>query len=87
MQLHQVPGAPVYYVIGRFGIPDAGNEGFTSNAGFVVTQAVDSFTFFEEAYEDADWSAYRDLPAFEDTNRGNAYMIYLEMEAALFDID
>jgi len=38
MELHQVPDAPVYYVIGRSGVPGADNEGFTSNAGFVVTE-------------------------------------------------
>jgi glyoxylase-like metal-dependent hydrolase (beta-lactamase superfamily II) len=38
-ELHQVPGAPVYYVIGRSGVPDTENEGHTSNAGFVVTEA------------------------------------------------
>lgn len=37
MQLHKVPGAPVYYLIGRSGVPGADNEGHTSNAGFVVT--------------------------------------------------
>jgi glyoxylase-like metal-dependent hydrolase (beta-lactamase superfamily II) len=37
MPLHKVPGAPVYYVIGMSGVPSAENEGFTSNAGFVVT--------------------------------------------------
>ena len=31
--------APVYYVIGRSGVPGADNEGHTSNAGFVVTDA------------------------------------------------
>jgi glyoxylase-like metal-dependent hydrolase (beta-lactamase superfamily II) len=36
-ELHQVPDAPIYYVIGRSGVPDAENEGHTSNAGFVVT--------------------------------------------------
>jgi glyoxylase-like metal-dependent hydrolase (beta-lactamase superfamily II) len=35
--LHQVPGAPVYYIIGKSGVPGADNEGHTSNAGFVVT--------------------------------------------------
>jgi glyoxylase-like metal-dependent hydrolase (beta-lactamase superfamily II) len=35
--LHKLPAAPVYYVIGRSGVPDAENEGHTSNAGFVVT--------------------------------------------------
>lgn len=37
--LHKVPDAPVYYVIGRSGVPDSTNEGHTSNAGFVVTDA------------------------------------------------
>ena len=35
--LHKVPGSEIYYVIGQSGVPDATNEGFTSNAGFVVT--------------------------------------------------
>lgn len=34
----QVPGAPVYYVIGQSGVPGADNQGLTSNAGFVVTR-------------------------------------------------
>ncbi|MGB5475039.1 MAG: MBL fold metallo-hydrolase, partial [Gammaproteobacteria bacterium] len=37
--LHKVPNAPVYYVIGHSGVPGADNEGHTSNAGFVVTDA------------------------------------------------
>ena len=36
-ELHQVPGAPVYYIVGRAGVPGTENEGHTSNAGFVVT--------------------------------------------------
>lgn len=36
-KLHQVPGAPAYYVIGKSGVPDSVNQGHTSNAGFVVT--------------------------------------------------
>ena len=36
-ELQQIPGAPVYYLVGRSGVPDADNEGHTSNAGFVVT--------------------------------------------------
>jgi len=36
-ELHQIPGVPVYYVIGLSGVPDSVNEGHTSNAGFVVT--------------------------------------------------
>ena len=35
--VQQVPGMPVYYVLGHPGVPDSRNEGHTSNAGFVVT--------------------------------------------------
>ena len=38
MTLHKVPDAPVYYVLGRAGVPGANNEGMTSNAGFVITE-------------------------------------------------
>jgi glyoxylase-like metal-dependent hydrolase (beta-lactamase superfamily II) len=35
----QVPGAPVYYTVGKPGVPSLANEGHTSNAGYVVTFA------------------------------------------------
>jgi glyoxylase-like metal-dependent hydrolase (beta-lactamase superfamily II) len=35
--VRQVPDSNVYYVIGQSGVPSGANEGFTSNAGFVVT--------------------------------------------------
>ena len=38
MELHKVKDAPVYYIIGKSGVPGAANEGLTSNAGFVVTE-------------------------------------------------
>jgi len=38
-ELLQVPGVPVYYIEGLSGVPDSVNEGHTSNAGFVVTEA------------------------------------------------
>jgi glyoxylase-like metal-dependent hydrolase (beta-lactamase superfamily II) len=37
MKLHDA-GNGVYYVIGRTGVPDSDNQGFMSNAGFVVTE-------------------------------------------------
>ena len=46
--------------------------------------AVEDFVPFDEAYSSVDWSAYADMPAFEASNRGNAYRIYLEMEAEQF---
>jgi glyoxylase-like metal-dependent hydrolase (beta-lactamase superfamily II) len=49
-----------------------------------MRKAVADFVPFDEAYEATDWSAYEDMPAFGASNRGNAYRIYLEMEAASF---
>lgn len=47
--------------------------------------AVDEFTPFDEAYAEADWSKFKDLPAFEAGNRINAYQVYLSMEAELLE--
>jgi glyoxylase-like metal-dependent hydrolase (beta-lactamase superfamily II) len=35
---------------------------------------------FEQAYEQTDWSKYRDMPAFDEANRINAYNQYLRLE-------
>jgi glyoxylase-like metal-dependent hydrolase (beta-lactamase superfamily II) len=50
-----------------------------------MQQAVADFVPFEEAYESTDWSEYADMPAFDASNRGNAYRIYLELEAESFE--
>jgi glyoxylase-like metal-dependent hydrolase (beta-lactamase superfamily II) len=52
-----------------------------------MTTAVQSWTDFDVAYEQADWSKYRDIPAFTSNNRGNAYRIYLELEQSQFKAD
>ncbi len=39
---------------------------------------------FDDAYDRTDWSRYKDVPAFETNNRGNAYRIFLEMERSQF---
>lgn len=46
--------------------------------------AAQNFVPFEEAYEQTDWSQYETMPAFDASNRGNAYRIYLEMEEEQF---
>ncbi len=48
-------------------------------------EAARNFVPFDEAYRNTDWSKYEDMPAFDASNRGNAYRIYLEMEAASFN--
>ncbi len=81
----------------RFVIPGHGEpstqtaEAIAMTRGYIeflreqMGQAVADFTPFAEAYENTDWSQYRDLPAFDASNRGNAYRIYLEMEAESFE--
>jgi glyoxylase-like metal-dependent hydrolase (beta-lactamase superfamily II) len=80
------------YVIPGHGAPsDNVKEAIGTTAGYInfvrdaMRQAADNFIPFDEAYESTDWSKYKDMPAFADSNRGNAYRIYLEMEAEAFD--
>lgn len=46
-----------------------------------MSEAVKGLVPFDEAYRNIDWSRYAKLPAFDASNRGNAYRIYLEEEA------
>ena len=46
--------------------------------------AVENWTDFNVAYQQADWSRYNRMPAFESNNRGNAYRVFLEMEQNQF---
>jgi glyoxylase-like metal-dependent hydrolase (beta-lactamase superfamily II) len=80
----------------RFIIPGHGNaspnpeqvvaatRGYIQYVRDAMGKAVEDFTPFDQAYEQTDWSPYEHLPAFEASNRGNAYRIYLELEAASF---
>ncbi len=49
-----------------------------------MSAAVESWSDFNVAYEQVDWSKYKDMPAFASNNRGNAYRIYLELEQSQF---
>jgi len=49
----------------------------------VMGAAVENMAAFDEAYAAADWSEFKDLPAFDAANRRNAYQVYLSMEAEL----
>jgi glyoxylase-like metal-dependent hydrolase (beta-lactamase superfamily II) len=44
--------------------------------------AVEEWIEFEDAYAQTDWSRYQSLPAFDASNKANAYRVYLEMEKA-----
>ncbi len=80
------------YVIPGHGEPSANvKEAIGTTVGYIdyvrdaMREAADNFVPFDEAYESTDWSKYKDMPAFDASNRGNAYRIYLEMEAEAFD--
>ena len=45
-----------------------------------MKDAADNWVSFEDAYRQVDWSRYEDLPAFDASNKGNAYRVFLEME-------
>jgi glyoxylase-like metal-dependent hydrolase (beta-lactamase superfamily II) len=49
-----------------------------------MQKAVDNWTDFDVAYKETDWSKYKSMPAFDANNRGNAYRIFLELEAGQF---
>jgi glyoxylase-like metal-dependent hydrolase (beta-lactamase superfamily II) len=50
-------------------------------------KAAADWTDFDAAYDQTDWSKYKDFPAFDANNRGNAYRIFLEMEQSEFKND
>lgn len=45
-----------------------------------MQKAVDQWIDFDAAYKAADWSTYREMPAFASSNRGNAYRVFLDLE-------
>ncbi len=51
----------------------------------VLGEGIEDLTPFDEVYAQADWSQFKDLPAFEEGNRINAYQVYLSMEAELLE--
>ena len=52
-----------------------------------MSKAAEDWVDFDAAYNRADWSKYKDMPAFDANNRGNAYRIFLEMEKSQFKTD
>ncbi len=51
----------------------------------VMREAVINLDDFAETYDKTDWSEFAHLPAFAETNRRNAYQVYLSMEEELFN--
>jgi len=51
----------------------------------VMGTGIEDLTPFDEVYAAADWSEFKDLPAFDAGNRINAYQVYLSMEAEMLE--
>jgi glyoxylase-like metal-dependent hydrolase (beta-lactamase superfamily II) len=51
----------------------------------VMSAGIEDFTPFDEVYANADWSEFKQLPAFDAGNRINAYQVYLSMEAEMLE--
>lgn len=77
----------------RFIIPGHGNPATSATEAIAFTdgyirfvrramgEAVAQWTEFDAAYSLTDWGAYKALPAFVASNRGNAYRVFLDLEA------
>jgi len=51
----------------------------------VMKEAVDDLTSFDEAFNNADWSEFENLPAYKAAHRKNAYGVYLSVEQELLN--
>lgn len=84
---------PTFIVPGH-GLPSTkANEAIVFTSRYIryvraaMKKAVDEWTDFETAYAATDWSAYVKVPTFDAINKGNAYRVFLELEAANFGQD
>lgn len=59
-------------------------RGYLEHLHSTMGDAVENLTAFDDAYEQADWSLYEKLPAYQ-VNRINAYFVYLRLEANSMD--
>jgi len=51
----------------------------------VMGAGIEDLEPFDDVYAAADWSEFKDLPAFDAGNRINAYQVYLSMEAEMLE--
>lgn len=75
-----------YIIPGHGKLSDDASQVVTATRDYIryvreaMTRAIQDFVPFDEAYRNTDWSRYEKLPAFDSSNRGNAYRIYLDEE-------
>jgi len=84
---------PTFIIPGHGTASESARDAITFTRDYILDvrgamrRAVEDWTDFDTAYAAADWSKYRDLPAFANNNRGNAYRIFLEFEQSRFKAD
>jgi glyoxylase-like metal-dependent hydrolase (beta-lactamase superfamily II) len=61
----------------------ARTAGYLAYLREVMGEAVDNLSDFATAYDNADWSRFERMPAFEAAHRRNAYQVFLSMEAEM----
>lgn len=81
---------PQYIIPGHGRPSEAAKEAIAFTRDYInfvrdaMGNAVANWIDFDTAYSSTDWSKYRQFPAFDSNNRGNAYRIFLELEASQF---
>jgi glyoxylase-like metal-dependent hydrolase (beta-lactamase superfamily II) len=79
----------VALIPGHGGVAEDPNEAISLTRRYLsylreqMALAVEEFVPFDEVYREIDWSEFEQLPAFEETNRRNAYQVYLSMETEM----
>ena len=89
--LKEVEDLSPTFIIGGHGKPStAAKEAIAFTRDYIeyvraaMAKSVDDWIDFDAAYAKTDWSKYRNMPAFDANNRGNAYRIFLDMERSKF---
>lgn len=89
--LDKMTPTPRFIIPGHGAASDDVHEAISFTQGYLkyvrreMSEAARNFVAFDEAYRNTDWSDFEDMPAFDASNRGNAYRIYLEMETKSFE--
>jgi len=53
----------------------------------IMSDAFENLQSFDEIYDEADWSEFSSLPAFNEANRRNAYQVFLSIEREQIELE
>jgi glyoxylase-like metal-dependent hydrolase (beta-lactamase superfamily II) len=89
-ELTRLNPAPVFIIPGHGEVETNVGHALAFTKGYLeyvinaMKQGLQNNLSFAETYKKTDWSQYEKMPAFNASNRGNAYRIYLELEPEFF---